>query len=96
MGELINTIFDQFSNFNATNLTITLITYCFEILGVLVFTEIIELNFCSLNVNLKKNIIFRAGNEIDEIYQIKNEDENELIDSIILEETYLDESSTVY
>ena len=96
LGELINTIFDQFSNFNATNLTITLITYCFEILGVLVFIEIIELNFCSLNVNLKKNIIFRAGNEIDEIYQIKKEDENELIDSIILEETYLDESSTVY
>ena len=30
---------------------------------ILVFLEIIELNFCGLNQNLKRNIVIRAYNE---------------------------------
>ena len=32
----------------------------FAILGTLIYTELIELNFCNLNYNLKKNIISRS------------------------------------
>ena len=46
----------------------------------LVFIEIIELNFCSLNINLKKNIIFRAGSEI--ISLNKSTDEDSSVDDI--------------
>ena len=52
----------------------------FEILGVLFFIETIELNFCMMNVNIRKNIMFRAGNEVDSIYKLENEEESEETD----------------
>ena len=96
-GEVINNIYEQISsNFNIYNLIITLVTYCFEIIGVLVFIEKIELNFCGLNSYLKKNIIFRAGNELKEIYKVEKGNENDLTYSSISEESYLNQSNTQY
>ena len=44
-GELINVIFGQIFKFEIFDLILTLVAYCFEIFGVLVFTERIELIF---------------------------------------------------
>ena len=63
-GELINSFFKFYVNYSTFDLINNLIAYFFEIIGVLVFIETIELNFCGLNRNLKKNIMFRAGNEV--------------------------------
>ena len=48
-----------------------------SILGFLIFLEIIELNFCKLNYNLKKNIISRGEND----YKISIELDGKLEDS---------------
>ena len=94
-GEIINCIFKLISEYNNYNLILYVISYSFEILGVLVFIETIELNFCGLNKNLKKNIMFRAGNEIDSIYKIENEDDGEGIDDDIKEDEN-ENDNTVY
>ena len=39
----------------------------FAIFGILVYTELIELNFCDLNFNLKKNIILRSKEDVPNI-----------------------------
>jgi len=39
------------------------LSFFIELLMILVFLEIIELNFCGLNQNLKRNIVIRAYNE---------------------------------
>ena len=76
-GEVINCFFELFFDFNIIELIIDITTYSLEILGVLVFIETIELNFCKLNINLKKNIIFRAHNETDLIYKEINTEAEE-------------------
>ena len=48
------------------------------IIGFLIFLEIIELNFCGLNKNLRKYIIKRAGDD-----SLDNDDYSSLRDSII-------------
>ena len=53
---------------------ILIIPCLIEIFAISVFIEIIELNFCSLNINLKKNIIFRAGSEIISLNKTIDED----------------------
>ena len=53
---------------------ILIATCLIETFAILVFIEIIELNFCSFNINLKKNIITRAGSEIQSIYKASEED----------------------
>ena len=47
------------------------------IIGFLIFLEIIELNFCGLNKNLRKYIIKRAGDD-----SLDNDDYSSLRDSI--------------
>ena len=47
----------------------------FSILGILVYTELIELNFCELDYNLKKNIIKRSMKEGNNAELISCEDE---------------------
>ena len=42
-----------------------------SILGFLIFLEIIELNFCNLNFNLKKNIVRRSESEYKISYQLE-------------------------
>ena len=86
IGEIVNCIFILCANFNLIDLIIDIIVYSFEIFGVLVFIEIIELNFCGLNHNLKKNIMFRAGKEVDSIYIIQEENESEETESDVNEQ----------
>ena len=50
-----------------------LLSQFFSLLGTIIYLELIELNFCGLNHNLKKNIKFRANNEILEIYDIDSD-----------------------
>ena len=76
-GEFINGFFDLIPNFELFNYIMNIITYFFQLIGVLVFNEVIELNFCGLNRNLKKNIMFRAANEVESIYNLKGEIDNE-------------------
>ena len=49
----------------------------------LVFNEIIELNFFGLNLNLKKNIIFIGKDEVYSIYYITEEDSMIELDTIL-------------
>ena len=42
-----------------------LLSQIFSILGTIIYLELIELNFCNLNYNLKKNIELRAKNDIE-------------------------------
>ena len=81
-GEIIDFMYKMILHFEITVLIVNIITYSLEIIAVLVFIETIELNFCNLNVNLKKNIIFRADNEIDNIYNIQKENEDEVNSNI--------------
>ena len=54
-----------------------------SIIGFLIYLEIIELNFCKLNYNLKKNIISRGENDykfsfcINRKYKEVNNDSSE-------------------
>ena len=57
-----------------------IITFLIEILSVFIFLEIIELNFCGLNHNLRKNIISRSIDEDKLIYEI-NDDADEVDDN---------------
>ena len=50
-----------------------LLSQFFSLLGTIIYLELIELNFCGLNHNLKKNIKFRANSEILEIYDIDSD-----------------------
>ncbi len=58
-----------------------LITFPIEIFECLVFIEIIELNFCGLDLNIKKSIIRRSVIEVNTIYNI-DEEENEEEDNL--------------
>ena len=58
-----------------------------SILGFLIYLEIIELNFCNLNFNLKKNIAYRSELEYNISYELeeieeKNEDSSEDSDDV--------------
>ena len=82
-GELINSFFQIFPNFRAFDLIINIIVYFFEIFGVIIFMETIELNFCGLSRNTKKNIMFRAGFEqtlLEESYNLATSEEDALDD----------------
>jgi hypothetical protein len=81
LGELISSIFDLISNFDILYMINILITFPIEIFECLVFIEIIELNFCGLNLNLKKSIIRRSVIEVNTIYNI-DEEENEEEDNL--------------
>ena len=62
------------------NFILGIIENCLIIIGFLIYLEIIELNFCGLNYNLRKNIIDRAMKDIEEVYN--DEEQNEyLIDN---------------
>jgi hypothetical protein len=52
------------------DLIIDFILYIFDIFFILVFLEFIELNFCGLNKNLKRKIIIRAEEDIEETKKI--------------------------
>ena len=62
---------------------IIILAFIFEIFAMLVFNEIIELNFFGLNLNLKKNIIFIGKDEVYSIYYITEEDSMIELDTIL-------------
>ena len=70
---LIFNIIKIISDYNPYELIIIIVTTSFEIFGIFVFIEIIELNFCGLNLNLKMNIMNRAKSEINLLIGEKNE-----------------------
>ena len=59
---------------------IIIVSFIIEIFAVLVFVEIIILNFCGLNFDIKKNIIFRAEDEINKLRKISDYDESSIRD----------------
>ena len=80
-GEIIKFIYRIIFHFDTIDLIVNIVTYFLEIIAVLVFIETIELNFCGLNMNLKKNIIFRADSEIDLINKSKDGNEDDASES---------------
>ena len=44
-----------------------------SIIGLLIYLEMIELNFCGFNFNLKKNIIIRGKEEYKNSLKIKHQ-----------------------
>ena len=72
--KLILTMF-SFSNYTIIEQFILIVTFIIEIFTVLIFIEIIILNFCGFNYNIKKNIIFRAENEIDQLEKVDDNDD---------------------
>jgi len=61
-------IFEIFININSLNNIMTILIFLFgifEFILILVFLEIIELNFCGLSKNTKKNIRIRCKNDIN-------------------------------
>ena len=80
---LIQTLF-SFSDYTVLEQIILIVTFIIEIFAILVFIEIIILNFCGLNYNIKKNIIFRADYEIHQLEKADDIDGSD-DDSIIRE-----------
>ena len=77
LDEFISHIFFLSKNFEIFRFIMIIIAFPIEIFSIFVFTEIIELNFCGLNKNLKKNIINRADNEAYSIYDDMTSEEDE-------------------
>ena len=89
---LVAYIFDLIENFKYYTLIINIITFTIEIFFLFVLFEIIELNFCGLNHNLKMSIINRSRIEIDLLLDYPDEDED--IDNLTeLEEKGLEENN---
>ena len=67
------------NDFNASGLLIFL-AEVFNFLGTLIYLELIELNFCGLNYNLRKNILKRSSDdskiELDNNNNVENEEED--------------------
>ena len=55
-------------------IALVIITYIFEFFAILVFQENIELNFCEINKDIKKNIRERAKNEVPLLETDNNND----------------------
>ena len=81
-------IFELITDFGIFELIIIILTFSIEIFAIFVFFETIELNFCGLNLNLKKSIINRANNEIKGLLEELEEEEDE--DNDISEGKYED------
>ena len=69
------------SNNNGIRFTFIMIAEILDSIGYLIYFEIIELRFCNLNEDLRKNIIERANNDLEspitELDRLFDEDELE-------------------
>ena len=63
-----------------------LLSFVFSNIGTLIYLELVELNFCGLNHNLKKNIDMRALDDALDIYKEESDDDNNSRGYINLEE----------
>ena len=70
----------EIENENIFNIIFLIICFLIELVMILIFLEIIELNFCGLNKNLKKNIEFRAIDDNIPL-EFKEDYDNEEIDN---------------
>ena len=59
-----------------------ILSQVFAVIGILVYIEFIELNFCDLNHNLKKNIINRCVKDGKNIYQIDIDENLKITDDV--------------
>ena len=72
---------------NSENKWFCIIFFFFQILSLLFYLEILEYNFCNLNLNTKKNILKREKNdfEINDSFRSENEilddDSNDINDN---------------
>lgn len=57
----------------------------FAILGIIIYLELIELNFCGLNYYLKKNIELRGDREVNDISKTQENIDNEVNEDIHIE-----------
>lgn len=57
---------------------ILILIYILSIFSFLIFLEIIELKFCGLNKNTRRNIIKREQDEILDIFNLEDNEENEI------------------
>ena len=80
LDDFILNIFNIFTLYDIVlevALLIVILAFSFEIFAVFTFVEIIELNCCGLNHNLKKNIVDRGDDEKKSFYLPKIEEEEE-------------------
>ena len=52
-----------------TQFILIIISQSFALIGILIYLELIELRFCKLDKNIKKNISLRANEDIEEILE---------------------------
>ncbi len=71
---------NKFEPFNIT-LLVTIIRFVFEIVSLLIYNEIIILNFCGLNENTEENIIIRQQIDLKILNDNKNEKETKNVDN---------------
>ena len=72
----ISNIIEIILDYNFYELIIIIVTSSFELFGIFVFVEIIELNFFGLDRNLRKYIDNRAEDEINNIFEISDEQDS--------------------
>ena len=77
-GKLFN-IFFFLSSYNIYEIVTIIFTLLVDIISVSVFVEILILNFCGFNKNIKKYITFRAEDEIDHLLEIDSHDGDDSI-----------------
>ena len=64
ISKIICLIYYLVANLLKNDFLFDFLSQIFSILGTVIYLELIELNFCDLNHNLKKNIELRAKNDI--------------------------------
>ena len=63
------------NNIDKTQITqfiFIIISQLFALIGILIYLELIELKFCNLDKNIKKNISLRANDDIEEILETES------------------------
>ena len=68
--KIVSLIYYIVTNTLTIDFIFDILSQIFAILGTIIYLELIELNFCGLNYNLKKNIKCRANIEVIELYKI--------------------------
>ena len=66
--KIVNNIIDKTQ---ITQFIFIIISQLFAFIGILIYLELIELRFCNLDKNLKKNISIRAFEDVEEISEDK-------------------------
>jgi len=66
--KIVNNIIDKTQ---ITQFIFIIISQLFTLIGVLIFLELIELRFCKLDKNIKKNISLRANEDVEEVEDIE-------------------------